>query len=46
MTLIEFDNTQNDVNHIHTVWHDLERNFGQDLLRAHYESGSHAHHHA
>ena len=46
VTLIEFDNTQNDVNHIHTVWHDLERNFGQDLLRAHYESGSHAHHHA
>lgn len=45
VTLIEFDNTQNDVNHIHTVWHDLERNFGQDLLRAHYESGAHPHNH-
>lgn len=45
VTLIEFDNTQNDVNHIHTVWHDLERNFGQDLLRQHYASGAHVHHH-
>ena len=26
LTLIEYDNTQNDANHIHSVWHDLERN--------------------
>lgn len=33
--LIEYDNTQNDANHIHTVFRDLERDFGGDLLRAH-----------
>jgi Protein of unknown function (DUF3500) len=34
--LIEYDNTQNNANHIHTVWRDLDRDFGGDLLRAHY----------
>jgi hypothetical protein len=34
--LVEYDNTQNNANHIHTVWRDLERDFGGDLLRAHY----------
>lgn len=38
--VIEFDNTQDGANHIHTVWHDPERNFGADLLRAHL----HEHH--
>lgn len=33
--LIEYDNTQNDANHIHTVFRDLDRDFGGDLLRAH-----------
>ena len=33
--LIEYDNTQNDGNHIHTVYRDLERDFGGDLLRKH-----------
>jgi hypothetical protein len=33
--LIEYDNTQNDANHIHTVYRDLERDFGGDVLRAH-----------
>jgi hypothetical protein len=42
LTLIEYDNTQNDANHIHSVWHDLERNWGRDLLREHYQDG-HAH---
>jgi hypothetical protein len=41
--LIEYDNTQNDANHIHSVWHDPKNDFGLDLLRAHYESG-HDHH--
>ena len=36
--LIEYDNTQNDANHVHSVWRDLERDFGGDLLRAHYEA--------
>lgn len=33
--VIEYDNTQDNANHIHTVWHDPERDFGEDLLRAH-----------
>jgi hypothetical protein len=47
--LIEYDNTQNNANHIHTVWRDLERDFGGDLLRTHYEqhrrADSHDHDH-
>jgi hypothetical protein len=39
ITLIEYDNTQNDANHIHSIWHDLTRNWGRDLLREHYENG-------
>jgi hypothetical protein len=39
--LIEYDNSQNDANHIHSVWHDPRRDFGLDLLRAHYETGHH-----
>ncbi|TDB57367.1 DUF3500 domain-containing protein [Arundinibacter roseus] len=35
--LIEFDNTQNDANHIHTVVRDLTDDFGEDLLKLHYE---------
>ena len=34
--LIEYDNTQNDANHIHTVWRDLDGDFGRDLLADHY----------
>jgi hypothetical protein len=39
--VIEYDNTQNDANHIHSVWHDPQREFGVDLLRRHYEHASH-----
>jgi hypothetical protein len=39
--LIEYDNTQNDANHIHSVWHDPRNDFGADLLRAHYRTGRH-----
>ena len=35
--LIEFDNTQNNANHIHTVVRDLTNDFGEDLLRLHYQ---------
>jgi hypothetical protein len=35
--LAEYDNTQNDANHIHAVWRDLTNDFGDDLLRRHYE---------
>jgi hypothetical protein len=39
--LIEYDNTQNNANHIHTVMRDLENDFGLDLLRRHYTECSH-----
>lgn len=35
--LIEYDDTQNDANHIHTVYRDLQHDFGGDVLRAHYQ---------
>ena len=35
--LVEFDNTQNNANHIHTVWRDAANDFGEDLLREHYD---------
>ena len=34
--LIEYDCSQNDGNHIHTVWRDFSGDFGRDLLRQHY----------
>ncbi len=43
--LIEFDNTQNNANHIHTVWRDFNGDYGRDLLREHYQNSSHHHHH-
>jgi hypothetical protein len=33
--VIEYDNTQNGANHIHTVWRDLENDWGEDLLGKH-----------
>jgi hypothetical protein len=41
--LVEYDNTQNNANHIHTVWRDFDGDFGRDLLREHYRSGAHPH---
>ncbi len=41
--LIEYDNSQNRANHIHSVWHDPRNDFGVDPLRAHYDSGDHRH---
>ena len=39
--LIEFDNTQNNANHIHTVWRDFNGDFGADLLKEHYHNSKH-----
>jgi hypothetical protein len=39
--LIEFDNTQNDGNHIHSVWRDFAGDFGRDLLREHLRNVAH-----
>ena len=36
MLLIEFDNTQNNANHIHSVVRDLTNDFAEDILREHY----------
>ncbi len=33
--VIEYDNTQNDANHVHSVMRDLERDFGEDVLERH-----------
>ena len=38
--LIEYDNIQNNANHIHAVWRDFDGDFGRDLLADH-----HHHHH-
>ena len=39
--LVEYDNTQNDGNHIHSVWRDFDGDFGRDLLREHLKSVAH-----
>lgn len=39
--LIEYDNTQNNANHIHSVWRDFDGDFGRDLLREHIRSVAH-----
>ena len=39
--LVEYDNTQNDGNHIHSVWRDFDGDFGRDLLREHLATTRH-----
>jgi hypothetical protein len=39
--LIEFDNTQNNANHIHQVWRDFKGDWGRDLLAEHYKTARH-----
>jgi hypothetical protein len=41
--LVELDNTQNDGNHIHSVWRDFNGDFGRDLLREHVQAVPHPH---
>src|SRR5258708_3720648 len=36
--LIEYDDTQDNANHIHSVWRDFNGDFGLDLLQQHYQS--------
>jgi hypothetical protein len=33
---VEYDNTQRDVNHVHSVWRGLRTDFGRDVLAEHY----------
>jgi hypothetical protein len=39
--LVEYDNAQNDGNHIHSVWRDFNGDFGRDLLREHLKAVPH-----
>lgn len=39
--LIEYDNTQNDNNHSHSVWRDFRGDFGLDVLALHYQEDNH-----
>jgi len=43
--LIEYDNTQNNANHVHSVWRDFDGDFGRDLLRDHYDTAPRNHGH-
>ena len=36
MLIIEYDNIQNNANHVHTVVRDLTNDFAEDFLKAHY----------
>lgn len=38
--LVEYDNTQDGANHVHSVWINPDGAFGRDLLRRHYQ-GAH-----
>jgi hypothetical protein len=39
--LIEFDNSQNEGNHVHSIWRDFNGDFGRDLLREHLKAATH-----
>ena len=39
--IIEYDNTQNNANHVHTVIRDLKNDFGGDELLEHYKKSQH-----
>jgi hypothetical protein len=39
--LIEFDNSQNNGNHVHSIWRDFRGDFGRDLLREHLKASAH-----
>lgn len=36
--LLEYANTQNGANHVHSVWRDFDGDFGRDLLKEHYQA--------
>ena len=39
--LIEYDNTQGNGNHVHSVWRDFNGDWGRDLLREHLQTVPH-----
>ena len=40
--LIEYDNTQDDANHLHSVWRDLSYDWGVDVLARHHATAGDA----
>jgi hypothetical protein len=36
--LLEYDNVQNEANHVHCVWRSFNGDFGADLLGEHYKA--------
>ncbi|MDP5172155.1 MAG: DUF3500 domain-containing protein [Bacteroidia bacterium] len=43
--ILEYDNTQNNANHVHVVWRDPTNDFGEDYLKRHYETADADHGH-
>lgn len=41
--LLEYDNSQDDANHIHSVWPDLRHDWAGDVLARHYAEHEHEH---
>ncbi len=41
----EYDNTQDNANHAHSVWRHIDDDFGVDLLRLHYQNAQGTGHH-
>jgi hypothetical protein len=35
--VLEYDNTQNNANHVHSLWRDFANDFGDDALGQHYQ---------
>ena len=36
--LLEYDNVQNEANHVHSVWRGFDADFGRDILSEHYKA--------
>ncbi len=41
--VVEYDNTQNGANHVHSVLRDFKNDWGEDILAAHYKNAEHHH---
>ena len=41
VTLVEFDNAEDNANHVHSVWRDPSNDFGADLLIQHHLEHDH-----
>ena len=39
--VLEYDNTQNNANHVHSAWRDFDGDFGDDIISKHYAQTPH-----